>query len=63
MTMQHADELTIVHHDDSTSTFTDVTYSLGREGLRVVTNTGDEKAYPGFDILTTHASRTHKQAA
>jgi hypothetical protein len=63
MTMQHADELTVVHHDDSVSRFTDVAYSLGREGLRVITSTGDEKAFAGFDILTTHASRTHKQAA
>jgi hypothetical protein len=32
-----------------------VTYTIGREGLRVVTATGDEKAFPSHDVLTTHA--------
>ena len=53
--MQRADELTVVHHDDTVSRFTDVTYTLGREGLRVVTATGDEKAFPLHDVLTTQA--------
>jgi hypothetical protein len=51
--MLRADELTVVHHDDTVSRFTDVTYTLGREGLRVLTATGDEKAFPRHDILTT----------
>jgi hypothetical protein len=42
--MLRADELTIVHHDDTVSHFTDVTYTLNRQGLRVFTATGDEKA-------------------
>jgi hypothetical protein len=53
--MLKADELTVVHHDDTVSRFTDVTYTIGREDLRVVTATGDEKAFPRHDILTTHA--------
>jgi hypothetical protein len=53
--MLRADELTVVHHDDSVSRFTDVTYTLGRDGLRVVTASGDEKAFPKHDVLTTQA--------
>jgi hypothetical protein len=51
--MLRADELTVVHHDDTVSRFTDVTYTIGREGVRVVTATGDEKAFPQHDVLTT----------
>ncbi len=50
--MLRADELTVVHHDDSVSRFTDVTYTLGREGLRVVTATGDQTAFPEHEVLT-----------
>jgi hypothetical protein len=53
--MLKADELTVVHHDDTVSRFTDVTYTLGRDGLRVVTAAGDEKAFDRHDVLTTHA--------
>ena len=53
--MLRADELTVVHHDDTVSHFTDVAYTIGREGLRVITATGDEKAFPQHDILTTIA--------
>jgi hypothetical protein len=53
--MLRADELTVVHHDDTVSHFTDVTYTMGREGLRVITATGDEKAFPQHDVLTTVA--------
>jgi hypothetical protein len=59
----HADELTVVHHDDTESRFTDVTYMLSRDGLRIVTATGDEKAFPGHDVLTTHAHRRHDRLA
>jgi hypothetical protein len=52
--MLKADELTVVHHDDTVSRFTDVTYTLGREGLRVITATGDEREFPRHDVLTTH---------
>lgn len=53
--MLRADELTVVHHDDTVSRFTDVTYTLGRDGLRVITAGGDEMAFPYHDVLTTHA--------
>jgi hypothetical protein len=53
--MLRADELTVVHHDDTVSRFTDVTYTIGRAGLRVITATGDEKAFPQHDVLTTVA--------
>jgi hypothetical protein len=53
--MLRADELTVVHHDDTVSHFTNVTYTIGREGLRVITATGDEKAFPQHDVLTTLA--------
>jgi hypothetical protein len=53
--MLRADELTVVHHDDSESRFTDVTYTIGREGVRVISATGDEKAFPQHDVLTTVA--------
>jgi hypothetical protein len=59
--MLRADELTVVHHDDTTSRFTDVTYALDRAGLRVITAAGDEKAFPGHDVLTTHARLTHQR--
>jgi hypothetical protein len=61
--MLRADELTIVHHDDTVSHFTDVTYTLSRDGLRVLTATGDEKAFPGHEVLTTHAVRAHQDLA
>jgi hypothetical protein len=53
--MLKADELTVVHHDDTVSRFTDVTYTIGAAGLRVITASGDEKAFPRHDVLTTHA--------
>ena len=61
--MLPADELTVVHHDDTVSHFIDVTYTLNREGLRVLTATGDEKAFPGHDVLTTHARLAHRGLA
>ena len=59
--MQRADRLTVVHHDDTTSEFIDVTYTLTRQGLRVITAGGDEKAFAGHDVLTTHARLTHQR--
>jgi hypothetical protein len=56
-----ADELTIVHHDDTTSRFTDVSYTLDRSGLRVITAGGDEKAFSGHDVLTTHVRLAHQR--
>jgi len=53
--MLRADELTVVHHDDSVSRFSDVRYSLGRRGLHVVLATGEEVVFPAHEILTTRA--------
>jgi len=55
--MLRADELTVVHHDDTVSQFTDVTYTLGRDGLRVVTAAGCERYFPRHEVLTTHVRR------
>jgi hypothetical protein len=53
--MQRADELTVVHHDDTVSRFTDVRYTLSREGLRLITAGGGEHLFPRHEVLTTHA--------
>jgi hypothetical protein len=55
--MLRADELTVVHHDDTVSRFTDVHYTLGRDGLRLITAGGGEHHFARHDILTTHACR------
>ncbi|GID28574.1 hypothetical protein [Paractinoplanes brasiliensis] len=55
--MQAADELMVVHHDDTVSHFLDVRYTLGREGLRVITAAGGEWLIPRHEVLTTHAKR------
>lgn len=60
--MQQADELTVVHHDDSVSRFRDVTYTLSREGLRLVTACGSERHFPRHDVLTTHVRRLRAAA-
>jgi hypothetical protein len=52
-----ADELTVVYHDDTVSRFTDVRYTLGRDGLRLITAGGRERYFPRHDVLTTHARR------
>jgi hypothetical protein len=54
-----ADELVVVHHDDTVSRFRDVRYALDAEGLRIVTAAGDVKSFPRHDILTTYARLTH----
>ena len=61
MPMLRADALTVVHHDDTTSHFEDVSYALDRVGLRVVTAAGDEKAFPMHDVLTTLARFAHQR--
>jgi hypothetical protein len=53
--MQRADELTVVYHDDTVSRFRDVTYTLSREGLRLITSGGGERRFPRHEVLTTHA--------
>lgn len=60
--MLRADMLRVVHHDDTVSEFTDVSYTLDRTGLRVVTATGDEKVFGGHEVLTTHAHLLHQYA-
>jgi len=61
--MHRADELTVVHHDDTVSRFTDVTYTLNRAGLRLVTAAGVECEFPVHDILTTQVRRAHQPVA
>jgi hypothetical protein len=53
--MQRADELTVVHHDDTISRYTDVRYTLTREGLHLITAAGSERLFPSHLVLTTHA--------
>jgi hypothetical protein len=55
--MIRANELTVVHHDDTVSRFINVRYTLGRDGLRLVTAAGIERHFPSNDVLTTHARR------
>ena len=52
--MLRADELTVVHHDDTVHVFTDVRYTLGRRGLRVLMVSGEEIFFAQHDVLTTH---------
>ena len=52
--MLHADNLTVVHHDDSQTRYTDVRYVLHRDGIRVFSETGQDDF---TDVLTTHVSR------
>jgi hypothetical protein len=54
-TMLRADELTVVHHDDTVTRFTHVRYTLGRRGLHVVMATGEEIVFPQHEVLMTHA--------
>ena len=46
-----------MHHDDTVSRFVDVRYTLGREGLRLITAAGGERLFPRHEVLTTHARR------
>jgi hypothetical protein len=61
--MQRADELIVVHHDDTTSRFADVTYTLSRAGLRVVSADGTETVFAGHEVLTTHVLLAHRLAS
>ena len=51
--MLRADELTVVHHDDTVSRFTDVVYTIGREHIKVISAAGDERTFPRHEILMT----------
>ena len=57
--MQRADELLVVHHDDTVSSFTDVHYTLDRHGLRVISADGTEQEFPRHEVLTTHVLLAH----
>jgi len=60
--MQRADELIVVHHDDTISRFADVKYTLGRAGLRVASADGAETFFASHEVLTTHVLLTHRLA-
>jgi hypothetical protein len=53
--MLRADTLTVVHHDDTVSTFTDVRYMLGRRGLHILLASGEEIIFAAHDVLMTRA--------
>ena len=52
--MPHADILTVVHHDDTRTTYTDVRYQLHRTGVRIWTQ---EQELDHTDILMSTAYR------
>ena len=52
--MLRADELTVVHHDDTVSRFTDVEYTIGRDQILVISATGIALTFPRHEVLTTH---------
>jgi hypothetical protein len=52
--MPHADTLTVVHHDDTRTRYTDVRYQLIRDGIRIWSADGELAI---TDILMTHAYR------
>ena len=52
--MPHADTLTVVHHDDTWTNFTDVRYQLHRDGIRIWSDEGEHAL---TDILMTHSYR------
>ena len=61
--MLRADALTVVHHDDTVSEFTDVTYTLCRDGLLVITACGAQQTFAGHDVLTTHVRLAHQRTS
>ena len=52
--MPHADTLTVIHHDDTTSRYTDAHYQLHRDGVRIWTADGETLH---TDVLMTQAYR------
>lgn len=58
--MQRADQLTVVHHDDTVSRFAEVSYTLAREGLQVIDADGWETVIARHEILTTHVVLAHR---
>lgn len=58
--MHRADLLTVVHHDDTHTDYTDVRYTLTGAGLRILDADGTETTLTGNDVLTTHAHTSHR---
>jgi hypothetical protein len=58
--MPHADTLTVVHHDDTRTEYTDVTYRLHRDEIRVWTADGEQLH---ADVLMTQAYRASTATA
>ena len=58
--MPHADTLTVVHHDDTRTSYTDVRYQLHRDGIRIWSSDGEHAI---TDILMTHAYRQRQAQA
>lgn len=58
--MQHADMLTVVHHDDTSTSYTDVRYTLDRQGVRIWSDSGE---HTFTDVLTTHSYRNREPRA
>jgi len=52
--MPHAHDLTVVHHDDTRTRYTDVRYQLIRDGIKIWSEQGEHAI---TDILMTHAYR------
>jgi len=52
--MPHADTLTVIHHDDTHSRYTDARYQLHRDGIRIWTADGETSH---TDVLMTQAYR------
>jgi hypothetical protein len=52
--MPHADTLTVVHHDDTMTSYEDVRYELHRDGIRIWSHDGEHAI---TDILMTQAYR------
>lgn len=52
--MPHADNLIVVHHDDTRTRYKDVRYQLHRDGIRIWS---DEGEFALTDVLMTHAFR------
>ena len=58
--MPHADTLTVIHHDDTRTRYTDVRYQLVRNGIRIWSEDGEHSI---TDILMTHAYRQRSPSA
>jgi hypothetical protein len=59
--MTLANSLTIKHDDDTVTKYTDVRYTLTREGVRVIAADGDEKVHT--DVADLQAYKAADQVA